>query len=201
MRLWIGWAIINRLTGEKSVNMLSWGRFHSRRSNTTRGQIDFGSDEHFKMTTKWPAILVVISQSFFISKCHHTFWREMHLTSKMTDPKNRFHSHLKFPGEMNLTDKMNLTDDYETSLWIRQASPQWARARSVRVVSWLNHETVKNLNGDNSSEVTDRVSYKSANAIARNRFELPAEMRIGQKTLADKRGPQNLSWRKNHSPF
>ena len=40
----------------------------------------------------------------------------MHLTSKMTDPKNRFHNHWKFPGEINLTDKMNLTDDYETSL-------------------------------------------------------------------------------------
>ena len=40
----------------------------------------------------------------------------MHLTSKMTDPKNRFHSHWKFPEEMNLTVKMNLTGDYETSL-------------------------------------------------------------------------------------
>ena len=78
---------------------------------------------------------------------------------------------------MNLTDKMNLTDDYETSLWIRQASPQWACAHSVRVVSWLNHETVKNLNGDNSSEVTDRVSYKSANAIARNPESLRASGR------------------------
>ena len=46
----------------------------------------------------------------------------MPLTSKMTGPKDRFHSRWKFPGEKNLTDKMNLTDDYETSLSRREAS-------------------------------------------------------------------------------
>ena len=40
----------------------------------------------------------------------------MNLTYKMTDSKNRFHSRLKFPGEINLTVKMNLTDDCEASL-------------------------------------------------------------------------------------
>ena len=58
----------------------TWGRFNSRRSNTIPGQIDFGSIVHSRMTAKWPVILVVISQSLFISKnctwalkCHHTF--------------------------------------------------------------------------------------------------------------------------------
>ena len=106
---------------KQQTSVSSRGRFHSRRSNTTRGQIDFGSHEHFKMTAKWPDILVVISQSCFISKWHHTFSRKMHLTSKMTEPKNRFHSRWKFLGEMNLPDKMNLTDDYETSLgWLKR---------------------------------------------------------------------------------
>ena len=56
------------------VNRLTWSEI----SKPTRGHIDFGSDEHFKMTAKWPATLMVISQSFFISKCHHTISREMH---------------------------------------------------------------------------------------------------------------------------
>ena len=91
------------------------GRFNSRRSNTTPGQIDFGSIVHSRITAKRPAILVVISQSLFISKnctwsqkCHYTWgiWPQKWQTL------NRFNSHCRFPGQMNLTVKMNLTDDY-----------------------------------------------------------------------------------------
>ena len=41
----------------------------------------------------------------------------MNLTSKLTDPQKSI-SHWKFLGEINLTDKINMTDDCEISLWL-----------------------------------------------------------------------------------
>ena len=49
----LGHYSLRHLRGNIEVRKAARGRFHSPRSNTTRGQIDFGTDdEHFKMTAK-----------------------------------------------------------------------------------------------------------------------------------------------------
>ena len=68
------------------------------------------------------------------------------------------------------------------------------RARAL-FVSWLNHETVKNLIGNNSSGVTDemtdrgRVSYRSVSAIAGMASNFRQKANWSKNSISQERAP------------